>query len=87
MTTTKTFPPQREGQLFLTDGGIETEIMYKWGFELPHFAMYPLLDDADAMEAMRQRGARIRGAGALTPTPSGVRRCGRSSGVRTPTCG
>src|SRR3954467_9352195 len=28
-----------------------------------------------------------RGAGALTPSPSGVRRCGRSSGVRTPTCG
>ena len=53
MTTTKTFPPWREGQLFLTDGGIETEIMYKWGFELPHFAMYPLLDDADAMAAVR----------------------------------
>jgi len=53
MTTTKTFPPWREGQLFLTDGGIETEITYKWGFELPHFAMYPLLDDADAMAAVR----------------------------------
>ena len=53
MTTTKTFPPRREGRLFLTDGGIETEIMYKWGFELPHFAMYPLLDDADAMAAVR----------------------------------
>ena len=38
-------------------------------------------------EVSRQHGARIRGAGALTPTPSGVRRCGRSSGVRTPTCG
>ncbi len=53
MTTTKTFSPWREGQLFLTDGGIETEIMYKWGFELPHFAMYPLLDEADAMAAVR----------------------------------
>ena len=53
MTTTKTFSPWREGQLFLTDGGIETEIMYKWGFELPHFAMYPLLDDADEMAAVR----------------------------------
>jgi S-methylmethionine-dependent homocysteine/selenocysteine methylase len=51
--TTKVFPPQREGQLFLTDGGIETEIMYKWGFELPQFAMYPLLDNADAMAAIR----------------------------------
>jgi hypothetical protein len=53
MTTTKTFPPWREGQLFLTDGGIETEITYKWGFELPYFAMYPLLDDADAMAVVR----------------------------------
>src|SRR3954453_2416701 len=53
MTRTKTFPLQREGQFFLTDGGIETEIMYKWGFELPHFAMYPLLDNPDAMAAMR----------------------------------
>jgi S-methylmethionine-dependent homocysteine/selenocysteine methylase len=53
MTTAKTFPLQREGQLFLTDGGIETEIMYKWGFELPHFAMYPLLDNPDAMSAVR----------------------------------
>ena len=38
-------------------------------------------------EVTRQHGARIRGAGALTPTPSGVRRCGRSSGVRAPACG
>lgn len=53
MRAAKTFPPQREGQLFLTDGGIETEIMYKWGFELPHFATYPLLDNPDAMAAMR----------------------------------
>src|SRR5918912_3987173 len=53
MITTKPFPPQREGQLFLTDGGIETEIMYKWGFELPHFAMYPLLDNPNAISAMR----------------------------------
>src|SRR3954447_10768760 len=51
MTRTKTFPLQRESQFFLTDGGIETEIMYKWGFDLPHFAMYPLLDEAAAMAA------------------------------------
>ena len=33
------------------------------------------------------RGAWIRGVGATTPTLSGVRRCGRSSGVRAPACG
>ena len=32
------------------------------------------------------RGARISGAGAY-PTPSGVRRCGRNSGVPAPACG
>jgi len=53
MTGTKTFPPQREGQLFLTEGGVETELMYKWGFELPHFATYPLFDNPNAMSAIR----------------------------------
>lgn len=53
MTSTKTFPAPRPDRLFLTEGGIETEIMYKWGFELPHFAMYPLLDNPEAMSAMR----------------------------------
>ena len=46
------FPTAREGELFMTEGGTETEIMFKWGFELPHFAMYPLLDDARAVEAL-----------------------------------
>ncbi len=38
-------------------------------------------------KAGTQRGAGIRGTGALTPTPPGVRRRGRSSGVRDPACG
>ena len=37
-------------------------------------------------EDLRQRGAQIMGAGALTPTPSGVKRGGRSSGVPVPAC-
>jgi len=53
MTSKKTFPTPRPDRLFLTEGGIETENMYKWGFELPHFAMYPLLDNPEAMSAMR----------------------------------
>ena len=36
---------------------------------------------------VRQRGAGIRGAGALTPAPARFRRCGRSSGVPAPACG
>jgi molecular chaperone HtpG len=32
-----------------------------------------------------QRGAQIRRVGAVSPTPFGIRRCGRSSGVPAPT--
>lgn len=53
MTQPSSFPAQRPDRLFLTEGGIETEILYKWGFELPQFAMYPLLDKPDAMSAIR----------------------------------
>jgi len=53
MTASKTFPEPQPGRLFLTEGGIETEVMYKWGFELPQFAMYPLLDNSEAVAAMQ----------------------------------
>lgn len=47
------FPAPKGGRYFLTEGGIETEIMYKWGFDLPEFAMFPLLERRDAAEAIR----------------------------------
>jgi S-methylmethionine-dependent homocysteine/selenocysteine methylase len=47
------FPAQREGVYYLTEGGQETELMYKHGHELPEFALYPLLDDASAMADLR----------------------------------
>jgi S-methylmethionine-dependent homocysteine/selenocysteine methylase len=43
------FPESQPGVLYLTEGGQETELMYKHGHELPEFAMYPLLDDRRAM--------------------------------------
>jgi S-methylmethionine-dependent homocysteine/selenocysteine methylase len=43
------FPEQRPGVLYLTEGGQETELMYKHGHKLPEFAMYPLLDDRRAL--------------------------------------
>jgi S-methylmethionine-dependent homocysteine/selenocysteine methylase len=43
------FPEPRPGVLYLTEGGQETELMYKHGHELPEFAMYPLLDDRRAV--------------------------------------
>ncbi len=54
-----TFPPREEGRLYLTEGGIETEIMYKDGFELPHFAMFPLLDIPEAVTAMKAAWRRM----------------------------
>lgn len=44
----KDFPPRLHNKFYLTEGGGETELLYKWGFELPEFAMYPLLDDPKA---------------------------------------
>jgi homocysteine S-methyltransferase len=47
------FPEPQPGRLYLSEGGQETEIMYKFGFDLPHFAMFTLLDDPHALEATR----------------------------------
>ena len=43
------FPEAQPGVLYLTEGGQETELMYKHGHELPEFAMYPLLDEPRAV--------------------------------------
>ena len=48
------FPPQREGVLYLTEGGQETEIMYRHGHALDEFAMFPLLDDPLALVDLRR---------------------------------
>jgi S-methylmethionine-dependent homocysteine/selenocysteine methylase len=44
--------PQRDGTLFLTDGGIETTLIFQDGFELPYFAAFHLLRDAKGREAL-----------------------------------
>ena len=46
------FPPRLGNKFYLTEGGVETEVMYKWGFELPEFAMFPLLDNPKADEVI-----------------------------------
>jgi S-methylmethionine-dependent homocysteine/selenocysteine methylase len=43
------FPLPQQGVVYMTEGGTETELMYKFGHELPEFAMYPLLDDPAAV--------------------------------------
>src|SRR3977135_4657858 len=47
------FPTQQPGLNYLTEGGQETEIMIKFGFDPPHFSMFPLLDDPRAVAELR----------------------------------
>jgi homocysteine S-methyltransferase len=67
--------PQLSGErLFLTDGGMETVLIFHKGFELPHFASFPLLEDEHGRAAVREYFAeflalaRERGAGFLLDT-------------------
>ncbi len=45
--------PQLGGDIFLTDGGIETTLMFLEGFDLPHFAAFHLLRSEEGTEALR----------------------------------
>lgn len=45
--------PQLSGQPFLTDSGLETDLIFHGGFDLPDFAAFTLLDDATGTEALR----------------------------------
>jgi len=46
--------PHHTDRLFLTDGGIETWLMYKRGFELKHFCAFDLLNDPAVYSALRE---------------------------------
>jgi S-methylmethionine-dependent homocysteine/selenocysteine methylase len=46
--------PQLTGdRLFITDGGLETDLIYHQGFNLPGFAAFPLLGDEAGTQALR----------------------------------
>ena len=44
--------PQLTDEVFLTDSGIETDLIFNGGFELPDFAAFVLLDDARGTAAL-----------------------------------
>jgi S-methylmethionine-dependent homocysteine/selenocysteine methylase len=46
--------PQLDDTVFLTDGGIETTLIYADGFDLPDFAAFPLLDEATGHAALQR---------------------------------
>ena len=45
--------PQMNGKMFLTDGGIETTLVFLEGFDLPHFAAFDLLKSDGGRNALR----------------------------------
>ncbi len=54
MAKYRTNLPQLSGDLFLTDGGLETTMLFHEGFDLPHFAVFPLLEDEKGQEAFKR---------------------------------
>jgi S-methylmethionine-dependent homocysteine/selenocysteine methylase len=45
--------PQVAGGMFLTDGGLETDLIFHEGFEMPLFASFPLLESEVGRTALR----------------------------------
>jgi S-methylmethionine-dependent homocysteine/selenocysteine methylase len=68
--------PQLAGRPFITDGGMETTLIFHEGLELPDFAAFVLLDDEQGREALRAYFrpyidiARERGVGIVLDTPT-----------------
>jgi S-methylmethionine-dependent homocysteine/selenocysteine methylase len=68
--------PQLSGGLFLTDGGIETSLIYQGGFDLPMFAAFDLFQHEPGRRALRDYYtrycalARSRGLGFLLESPT-----------------
>ncbi len=68
--------PQRRGGIFLTDGGMETTLIFQQGIELPHFAAFVLLDSAEGRQQLKQyyasylAVARDHGTGFVLDSPT-----------------
>lgn len=68
--------PQLSGEPFITDGGMETTLIFHMGLELPHFASFVLLEDERGRKILRDyyrpyvEIARERGVGIILDTPT-----------------
>jgi homocysteine S-methyltransferase len=68
--------PQRRGGIFLTDGGMETTLIFQEGIDLPHFAAFVLLDSPEGRESLKKYYeaylaiARGRGVGFVLDSPT-----------------
>ena len=54
MTKYRTTLPQLNGNLFLTDGGLETTLIFEKGVSLRHFAAFDILNSAVGDQLMRE---------------------------------
>jgi homocysteine S-methyltransferase len=68
--------PQHHGGIFLTDGGMETTLIFHEGIDLPHFAAFVLLDNPEGREKLKQyyasylAVARDHGTGFVLDSPT-----------------
>src|SRR6476469_247137 len=67
--------PQRRDEIFLTDGGMETTLIFHEGVDLPHFAAFVLLDSPEGRQKLQKyyeaylAVARARGVGFVLDSP------------------
>lgn len=68
--------PQLDNTLFITDGGLETTLIFQDGIDLPHFAAFGLLDSQAGIDRLRRYFemyigiARAQGVGIVLETPT-----------------
>lgn len=68
--------PQFRGEVLVTDGGLETTLIFHHGFDLPAFAAFPLVDSDQGRRALTDYYrsyvaiARDRGIGAVLDSPT-----------------
>ena len=73
--TTATLP-QQSNRIFLTDGGLETWLIFDEGFDLPQFASFALMDNDNAVAAIKRYYrnhmdvARHHGTGFILESPT-----------------
>lgn len=71
-----TAPPLLADIAWVTDGGLETDLIFNHGFDLPEFASFPLVDDAAGVTALERYYreyvdiAGAAGAGVVLETPT-----------------
>ncbi|HUQ51697.1 MAG TPA: homocysteine S-methyltransferase family protein [Gammaproteobacteria bacterium] len=77
MARTESTLPQLDGGWFLTDGGIETVLIFQEGIALPEFAAFVLLQSAEGRDRLRNYfrpfldvAARAPGAGFVLESPT-----------------